>query len=220
MLGTHGSRMCCEGHAFQRARHKAYPKTVQSGSDRLRNQDGEAKATQRDNVATVAKFLFELIIKRYGCPLELISDRVTHFLNTVIKDLTFYFHIQHQKTTPYNPKANELIEKSNGLMRKILLNAMVNHAHDWDTKLPAALWAYPTAKKRTEQVQLKRKEAYDRRIRPVTLKQSDLALMYDSRNARFPEKLHLRWMGPYKMTEVFANGSVELEDLLEQLLDT
>ncbi|OAE33727.1 hypothetical protein AXG93_3363s1010 [Marchantia polymorpha subsp. ruderalis] len=90
----------------------------------------EAEATRKDDAATVSKFLFELIITRYGCPLELVSDRGTHFLNAVIEDLTSHFQIKHRKTTPYNPKANGLTEKSNGLLCKILLKVTVSHAHD------------------------------------------------------------------------------------------
>lgn len=240
----------------------------------------EAEATRHDNAAAVARFLFESIITRYGCPLEIVSDRGTHFLNQVIESLTRHFQIKHRKTTPYNPKANGLIEKSNGLLCKILLKVTVNHAHDWDTKLPAALWAYRTAEKvttrqtpyflvygqhpilpiefeiptkrtldqrrldaeesqayrlqevmaleerrqeaedRTKQLQLRRKEKYDRRLKPVLLEKGDLALLYDSRHARFPGKLHLRWMGPYKVIEVFPNGSIQLAELTGEWLGT
>lgn len=208
----------------------------------------EAEATQQDDAATIVKFLFESIITQYGCPLELVSDQGTHFLNAVIKNLTFYFQIKHRNTTPFNPKANELTEKSNRLLCKILLKVTVKHVHDWDINLPAALWAYqimekvitkqtpyflvyhqypilpiefevPThrllnqcrmsaeesqlyrlqeviileerrqeAAQRTKELQLKRKEVYDSLIRPMTLKQGDLALIYDSRHARFPGK--------------------------------
>lgn len=228
----------------------------------------EAEATRKGDAATVSIFLFKLIITRYGCPLELVSDIGTHFLNAVIEDLTSHFQIKHRKTTPYNPKANGLTEKSNRLLCKILLKMMVSHAHDWNTKLPAALWAYrsaekvttkqtpyyltygqhpilpvefelPThrildrrrlgdeksqlyrlqevlslkelreaAKQRTKQIQWKRKKAYDKRVQPVTLLKGDFALVYDSRHARFLGKLHLRWMGPYKVVDVFPNGSV------------
>lgn len=99
----------------------------------------EADATRIDDATTIAKFLFESIITCYGCPLELVSDRGTHFLNKVIENLTFLFQIKHRKTTSYNPKANGLTEKSNGLLCKILLKVTVNYAHDWDTKLPVAL---------------------------------------------------------------------------------
>ncbi|KAL3694641.1 hypothetical protein R1sor_008292 [Riccia sorocarpa] len=109
----------------------------------------EAEATKKDDAVTVAQFLFTNIISRYGCPLGLVSDRGTHFLNNVIEEMTKYFQIKHRKTTPYNPKANGLTEKSNGLLCKILHKVTVNHAYDWDTKLPAALWAFRTAEKIT-----------------------------------------------------------------------
>lgn len=105
----------------------------------------EAEATRRDDTATVATFLFESIITHYGCPLEMVNDKGTHFLNKMIEFMTQHFQIKHCKTTPYNPKANGLTEKSNGLLCKILLKVTVNHVHDWDTKLAAALWVYRTA---------------------------------------------------------------------------
>lgn len=108
----------------------------------------EADATRRDDAATVFKFLFEFIITRYECP-KLISDQGTHFLNSVIEDLTFHFQIKHRKTIPYDPKTNGLTEKSNGLLCKILLKVTVNHTHDWDIKLLATIWAYITAEKVT-----------------------------------------------------------------------
>lgn len=68
----------------------------------------EAEATRKDDAATVATFLFESIITRYGCSLELVSDKGTHFLKNVIEDLTHHLQIKHRKTTPYNSKANGL----------------------------------------------------------------------------------------------------------------
>ncbi|OAE27858.1 hypothetical protein AXG93_3459s1010 [Marchantia polymorpha subsp. ruderalis] len=261
-------------------RHEKHPKTLHPSSHGLCDKMVEAEATRKDDAATVANFLFKSIITRYGCPLELVSDRGTHFLNKVIEDLTNHFQIKHRKTTPYNPKANGLTEKSNGLLCKIQLKVTVNQAHDWDTKLPAALWAYRTAEKittkqtpyflvygqhpilpiefevptqrtlntrrmgaeesqlyrlqevmvleerrheaevRTKQIQLRRKKKYDRKVKPVLLEKGDLALLYDSRHARFLGKLHLRWMGPFRVIEVFPNGFIQLADLAGQLLGT
>ena len=44
----------------------------------------EARATRKADARSTAKFLYEQVISRYGCPLELISDRGAHFLNEVI----------------------------------------------------------------------------------------------------------------------------------------
>ena len=63
----------------------------------------EALATKTDDAKTVAKFIYENIITRFGCPKELGSDCGTHFLNDIIKQLTNKFLIKHRKSTPYHP---------------------------------------------------------------------------------------------------------------------
>jgi len=80
----------------------------------------EARPTAKDDAKTVASFLYEQIFCRYGPPLELVSDRGTHFLNATIKELTDRYWVKHRKTTPYHPKANGLTERANGIIGKIL----------------------------------------------------------------------------------------------------
>lgn len=240
----------------------------------------EAEATKKDDAVTVAAFLYKNIITRFGCHLELVSDRGTHFLNHTIEVLTEYFQIKHRKTTPYNPKANELTEKSNELLCRILNKVTVNHSYDWDTKLDAALWAFRNTEKITTKqtpfflaygmhpimpikfevpsyrilqqdrlsaeesqlirlqnlmaleenredsleitkaIQAKRKEKHDKKIKRADVKDGDLVLLYDSRHVKFPEKLQLRWIGPYKVKKRYNNGSVQLEDLEGNLFAT
>lgn len=50
-----------------------------------------------------AKFLFEYVLMRFGCPNILMSDHGMHFLNEMINALTEEFHVYHQKSTPYHP---------------------------------------------------------------------------------------------------------------------
>jgi hypothetical protein len=78
-----------------------------------------------------------------------------------------------------------------------------------------------TALDRTTQVQMKRKEDYDRKI-PTDhgIREQGLVLLYDNRHKEFPGKLHTRWMGPYRVCQIFPNGSLQLENVQGQWLDT
>ena len=62
------------------------------------------------------------------------------------------FGSRHRKpleTTPYNPKANGLTERANGIVGNILNKMVSAHKMDWDLKLPLAVHAYNTSKKKT-----------------------------------------------------------------------
>ena len=47
----------------------------------------EAKATIKNDARTTACFLYEYVFTRYGLPIEIVSDRGTHFINEVIEYL-------------------------------------------------------------------------------------------------------------------------------------
>lgn len=66
----------------------------------------EAKAVRMDTTANAVVFLYENIIARFGCPKFLVSNRVTHFLNDMIRVITDKFQIDHRKITPYHPQTN------------------------------------------------------------------------------------------------------------------
>ena len=102
----------------------------------------EVVAKKTDNANTIAIFLYENIIKHFGCSKELVSDRGTYFINNTIATLTSKYEIKHHKTTPYHPRANGQTKKTNGILCKILTKTISGAGSDWDTKLFAALWAY------------------------------------------------------------------------------
>ena len=73
---------------------------------------------------------------------------------------------------------------------------------------------------RTEAIQKRRKSYYDSKLKPKTFEVKDWVLLYDSRYMKFPGKFQFRWLGPYKVTEVFPNGSVQLTDVRGNLFVT
>jgi len=36
--------------------------------------------------------------------------------------------------------------------------------------------------------------------------------LYDSKFFKFPRKLQMHWLGPYEVTDINSNGSVQLKD--------
>ncbi len=55
----------------------------------------KTQASKIDIAKMVAQFLYENIITHFGCPLKLVSDHGTHFLNAIIKQLTTKYLIKH-----------------------------------------------------------------------------------------------------------------------------
>ena len=56
----------------------------------------EAKPVDTYSSEVAANFIYKNIITRFGCPLTLISDQGTHFINKTIKHLIDQFHIDHR----------------------------------------------------------------------------------------------------------------------------
>ena len=111
----------------------------------------EAKAVKSDTAAHAAIFMYENIISRFGVPKILVSDRETHFLNSLIPEMTEKFQIDHRKTTPYHPQTNGQTERVNGILISILRKTVMDSKREWYKKLTAALWAYRTTFKVTTQ---------------------------------------------------------------------
>ncbi|MCO5554804.1 hypothetical protein L7F22_008339 [Adiantum nelumboides] len=107
----------------------------------------EAKATTKNDAKTTAQFLYENIFTRYGLPIEIVSDRETHFINEVIENLLDKFMVIHQKSAPYHPQANGQAESTNKILVRVLTKVVSESRADWDQKLHSALWTYRVAYK-------------------------------------------------------------------------
>mgnify|MGYP002776912106 CR=1 FL=1 len=73
----------------------------------------KAKGLHYNTAASTEKFVYEHLWCHFGCPIELISDQVGHFLNHIIRELTMHYAVVHKKSTPYYPQVNGLAESKN-----------------------------------------------------------------------------------------------------------
>ncbi|MCO5561815.1 hypothetical protein L7F22_015439 [Adiantum nelumboides] len=107
----------------------------------------EAKATTKNDAKATAQFLYENIFTRYGLPIEIVSDKGTHFITEVIEQLLDEFMVIHRKSTPYHPQAKDQAESTNKILVTVLTKIVSESRADWDQKLHSALWAYRVAYK-------------------------------------------------------------------------
>jgi transposase InsO family protein len=96
----------------------------------------------------VAHFIFDDIITRFGCPKILMSDQGTHFINKIVESLTEEFVVHHQKSTPYHPQENGIVEAFNKISETTPMKICSVNRDDWDLRVPEVFWAYRTACKK------------------------------------------------------------------------
>ncbi|MCO5587316.1 hypothetical protein L7F22_041265 [Adiantum nelumboides] len=104
----------------------------------------EATSVARITTADVRKFMLDYICSRFGTPLEILSDRGPGFRKDLLDALLENLSIKHVHSTPYYPQCNGLVEKTNGVLCKIIIKHVRDRSQDWDKHLIAALWDYRT----------------------------------------------------------------------------
>jgi transposase InsO family protein len=91
---------------------------------------------------TTTHFLFEQVITRFGCPRVLMRDQGTHFINSTIRVMLEEFEVHHQRSTPYHPHANGIVEAFNKILENALTKICNVNREYWDLKVPVVSWAY------------------------------------------------------------------------------
>ncbi|MCO5614443.1 hypothetical protein L7F22_068725 [Adiantum nelumboides] len=105
----------------------------------------KAASVARITATDVSKFVLDYIYSRFGTPLEILSDRGPGFRADLLDALLENLSIKHVHSTPYYPQCNGLVEKTNGVLCKIITKHVRDRPQDWDKHLTAALWAYRTS---------------------------------------------------------------------------
>ena len=99
----------------------------------------EAEPVPSCTKEVAAKFIYENIIRRFGCPLTLIRNQGTHFINQTIEILLKEFLIDHHRTSTYHPQDNGAVESFNKTLTKGLTKICNIDQDDWDEKNPCSI---------------------------------------------------------------------------------
>ena len=100
----------------------------------------EARALKNENGDTIGKWLFEEIITRWGCMVEIVTDNGAPFIKAV-KWLADKYGIRGIRISPYNSKANGTIERPHWDIRQMLYKVTNGQITKWYWFLHHVLWA-------------------------------------------------------------------------------
>jgi hypothetical protein len=93
---------------------------------------------------TVAKALLDIWISRFGCPIDIVTDRGRQFESALFNHLAKIAGFKHRRTTAYHPACNGLVER----FHRQLKAAIVCHAQEsWTESLPLVLLGIRSAYK-------------------------------------------------------------------------
>ncbi|CDO77997.1 hypothetical protein BN946_scf184723.g4 [Trametes cinnabarina] len=93
-----------------------------------------------ENDHTLGDFIFQDLICRWGCLVKLVTDNGSAFLSAV-RDLEKRFNLHHIKISPYNSKANGIVERSHFDTRQVLFKAADGDQKRWSQVAHYAFWA-------------------------------------------------------------------------------
>ncbi|GJS33574.1 reverse transcriptase domain-containing protein [Tanacetum coccineum] len=106
----------------------------------------EAEALPTNDARVVVKFLRKLF-SRFGVPKALISDRGTHFCNSLLEKTLREYGVTHRLATPYHPQTSGQTENTNRAIKHILERTLNGNRKEWADKLDDALLAFRTTYK-------------------------------------------------------------------------
>nr|GEV79616.1 DNA-directed DNA polymerase [Tanacetum cinerariifolium] len=198
----------------------------------------EAKALPTNDARVFCKFL-KNIFARFGTPCAIISDRGTHFCNEKFAKVMLKYGVTHRLATSYHPQTSGQVEVSNPYKTPIgctLYKLVYEKACHLPIELEhKAYWALKHTnsdlhsagdhrKVQLNKVNELRDPAYENsliykekpnRLHGLKIKErvfniGDRVLLFNSRLKIFSGKLKTHWFGPFTITHLFPNGTVEL----------
>jgi hypothetical protein len=104
----------------------------------------EAMSTFDNTKKTIALFIFNHIIARFGVPQAIVTNHGSHFRNFMMSELTKKLGLRHENSTPYYPQANGQVEAINKVLITMLRWMIGIHKTSRHTMLFSAFWAYRT----------------------------------------------------------------------------
>jgi len=95
---------------------------------------------RNDNFKTIANFIHEKILCRWGAVEIIVTDNAPQYIQAV-EYLAEKYHIHHIKISPYNSRAQGPIERRHFDVREALIKAADGDESKWPNVAPSVFWA-------------------------------------------------------------------------------
>jgi hypothetical protein len=105
----------------------------------------EARALHINKTIITTKFLYDHILIQFGCPLIIVRNQGTHFINDVIRYLTNHFILRHTNSSIYYPERNGHVESTNKVFGTLLTKLVNENQNSSNEHLSTILFSYKIA---------------------------------------------------------------------------
>lgn len=100
-----------------------------------------AKALPAATKEAVAQFIYEEIVTKFGCPVEILTDRGANFTSGLVEEYLKLIGTKHKLTSAFHPRTNSKVERYNGTIKQMLRKYVQGGIHRWDEFVDVALWS-------------------------------------------------------------------------------
>jgi hypothetical protein len=100
-----------------------------------------ARALKDATAPEIVKFLYEEIVMRFGCPVELVSDRGANFMSKILNQYMKKIKAKHIFTSAFHPRTNSKCERLNQTFKHMITKYVKGDTHSWDDFIETALFA-------------------------------------------------------------------------------
>jgi transposase InsO family protein len=90
----------------------------------------------------LAQILVTRIVKDFGTPQSIVSDRGSIFTSIFWSSLCYYIKTKRRLSTAYHPQTDEQTERQNQVLEHFLRSYVDYHQDDWVELLPITEFAY------------------------------------------------------------------------------
>ena len=104
----------------------------------------EIKPLRKASARAIVTAFKDLIVMRFGCPREVVSDDGRQFISHEFTDLLKEYGITHRRTPVYTPQCNP-VERANRVIKTMIAQFVQKTQKIWDQHLPELRFAYNTA---------------------------------------------------------------------------